>query len=102
MGRKVKVRNYVSGRRGSGYANGYMTVDVSVSRKQGERAKFGYEACATLSRPGGRNPYTIKHGRKPVDQRECATGSAPRRAIASALKKLATTLVRRSSAFRGR
>lgn len=88
--RKVHVHDFGPLRYGSQATS--FTVHVEVSR--GTRARsHAYYACAMISKRGGRQR---------VDRTtECAYGSAPRRAGAHALKRLASTMVQRSSAFRG-
>jgi hypothetical protein len=88
--RKIHVHDYGPTRYGS-HATSF-TVHVAVSRGTRMRS-HAYHACAMISKRGGRQ--------RVQRTTECAYGAAPRRAGANALKRLASVMVRRSSAFRG-
>lgn len=92
MARKVRVHDFV----GRASKERWTQVYTIVKRTAGNSAANTFEACAWISSSGRSSR------RRPADERiACARGPAPRRALGKALKLLGSTLVKRSSAFRG-
>ncbi len=86
------------------YAHRQRTMKVPlhavIVRRTGTSTDTTFEACVHV-RGRGATASRRGQGRLAVDTYECAYGPAPRRALAKALSKLGSTLVKRSSAFRG-
>jgi hypothetical protein len=88
--RKVRVHDY-GGRRSTKKGS----MQYAIHRTQGHSRKFAYEACVYVGSAERRTGRVANAGH------DCGYGPAPRRALAAAMKKLASTLIKRSSAFRG-
>lgn len=89
--KKVSARSY---RAGEG-ATKQLNIKVRVHRSAGP----GFRACAG---PNNKVPGKAASRKGYAFPFECASGAAPRRAIASALSKLASNFRKRSSAFAGK
>lgn len=80
-----------------------ISVTVKVERFQSTAdRRNGFWACARLNSNGSSARYSDKVDRRTYKTANaCSMGSAPRRAVAAAMRKLARKLTARSSAFKG-